>query len=342
MVQLFVNPICRRFDAPRFSIAYLFSIITTALTIILPYFLCFSPNYTADNDSSSSTSYPLGLWLKRDSYKEQPIVDFEYKAIIVAQGIRKKSGYDSVDVDVPIELYFSTMTALDHFNERDNFRLASVTYGKDDDDIDGKVDRLILDFELPLESTEKIYGIQGLVFVQYRLNGHVKMSMESLAYVQHDGGLPASRFETRGDLVLRQNFPMRVRNSNTILYENYSWLDAEAALRSAGVENANIQDIIKRYGTRDVTTDYHERYPLWTRDISNEAIGQDGNTHFNLKATIDVPRLQNVLYIPTLYEVLMEAWMRYLSLLIVSTFLMRRLVQYVYTHQVLRVWVKVD
>ena len=247
-----------------------------------------------------------------------------------------------MDEEIPIELYYSTMTAVDHFNDRDNFRLASVIYRKDDDDLDGKVDRLILDFELPLGSTEKIYGIQGLVFVQYRLNGHVKMSMESLAYIQHDGGLPASRFETRGDLVLRQNFPMRVRNTNTILYEDDSWLDDKAAFRSMGGEKLNIKDIVRRYGARELTTDYSERYPIWGRDITSGALGQEGNTNFKLKATIDVPRLQDILYIPTLYEVLMEAWMRYLSLLIVSVFLMRRLVQFVYARQVLKVWVKVD
>ncbi len=315
------------------------------VTIIVPYFLCFSPDYSR---TSSPSGYPLGLWLKRDSYREQAEVKFQYKTILVAQGTASSSNTEDdscLGENKPIEMYYSTMNSIN--NLKVNYRPSSVSYLEVDDDKDGLTDHLILHFQLPLESNERVYGVQALIFLSYTLQNHVKMNMDSLAYIRHDAGLPASSFKTRGDLVLRQNLPMQVKKINTDLYRDDPLLDLHNASRHSS--KTTVMGILEQYDTRDLTTDFLERFPIWTRDIVDpteehdecDSSTTDGKV-FDLHITIDVPKLQRVMYIPTLYEVLVEAWIRYLSLLVIAVIVARRILHFVYSSQLLKTFIAVD
>ena len=310
-VQLITLPICRRYIVSRLSFAYILKLTAILLTIIIPYILTLSPK-----------DYPLGVWLKRDSYREQPEVHFQYKAIVVAQ-IKDVSGE-------PRELYYSTMRELNEMRP-ETFRAASVSSQEVDDDLDGLVDRMMLNIKIPTYN-ERVYGVQALIFLNYRLQNHVKFDMDSLAYVQHSGGLPASSYSSRGDLILRQNLPMRVEEKFTNLYSN----DDLVNILETGVSarESNIMRILERYESRDISTHYLERFPFWGKHglVST----QGGSDVFDLKVTIDVPRLQQVVFIPTLPHALLEAWMRYLSLLVIAVYLLKRFLFFIYTNQILR------
>ncbi len=335
-VQLYANCLCKRYVATRCSVAYIFTIACTLLAIVVPYFLCFSPNYSR---TSSSSGYPLGLWLKRDSYNEQAEVKFQYKTILVVQGTASSPNTENdccLEENKPIEMYYSTMNSINSLKV--NYRPSSVSYLEVDDDKDGLTDQLVLQFQMPLESNERVYGVQALVFVSYALQNHVKMSMDSLAYVRHDAGLPASSFRTRGDLVLRQNLPMRVKHTNTDLYRDDPLLD----LRTASVDSSmtTVMGILEQYNTRELTTEFIERFPIWTRDIN--ALNREDSKVFDLHVTIDIPKLQRVMYIPTLYEVLVEAWIRYLSLLVIAAIIARRILHFVFSSQIIKTFIAVD
>ena len=258
---------------------------------------------------------------------------FQYKAIVVVQ---VQTGDD---YDVPRELYYSTMHNVNELRP-ESFRVAAVTSREADDDSDGLVDRLILKFALPIKD-ERVYGVQALIFLNYRLQNHVKVDMESLAYVHHDAGLPASSYSSRGDLMLRQNMPMNVEQEFTALYSNDDLLgmDMNEAAIGISARNSNIMNILERYKSRDIATDYLERFPVWTRHAGED---KDNMDTFDLRVTIDVPRLQQVIFVPTLQEVLLEAWMRYLSLLVIAVYLMRRLFHFVYTNRIANSHIKID
>ncbi len=317
-VQLITVPVCKRYITSRLSIAYTLKLVATILTIIIPYILTLSPN-----------DYPLGVWLKRDSYREQPNVHFQYKVVVVAQ-------VKDIALQEPRELYYSTIRELNDLRP-ESFRSASLSSREVDENLDGLVDSITLKLKLPTYE-EHVYGIQALVFVRYRLQNHVKFDMESLAFIQHSGGLPALSYSSRGDLVLRQNMPMRIDKDFTNLYSNKSLINTRHSAVSA--QESNIKSIVERYESRDIATHYMERFSLWGGHglVSNQ--GKDGI--FDLKITIDIPKLQNVVFIPTLSHALLEAWMRYLSLLVIAVFLLRKFLFFIYTNQLLRSHIIID
>lgn len=324
-VQIFSIPLCERHLVSRLSFAYIFSLACTILTIIVPFLACHSAIYGNDGRSE-------GVWLKRDTYREQPSVHFNYKVIIVAQA------KDALRNDLPKELYFSTIASINNLRsaDDDSLRMATVTSREADDDFDGIVDRLHIEASLPLQSHEQVYAVKALIFLDYSLTKHVKIDMESVAYIHHDSGLQGDSFTSRGDIMLRQNVPIGVRDSSSTLFSNEPLVDLEKV--SSYSKEANILSILEKYESRVVSTDYVQRFPLWQRDLSPL---QKKRT-FTLKSTIEIPKMQQVVYIPTLQEILLDAWMRYLSIFILCLYLVRKIGYFVYANRILPTESKLD
>lgn len=348
-VKLYSHPVTTQFIAPRLSLAYIFSAVCTILTLVLPFYLCFSPRYALRNNinhdslnARTTLGTPVGIWLKHDTYREQPKVNFKYRIIFVAQAVEKVANGKNVTL-LPRELYYSTYEELNEKRQQ-TFRSASTTSREADDNVDGVVDRLLLNIKLPLKCNEDVYGLQALVFVNYKLVNHVKMEIESLIHVHHEAGIAGSKFVSIGDLNLRQMKPIPIfsgrSNSNTRLYFDDDLVDIPSALFEPSA--TNIGNILKRYQSRSIAADYVERFPIWTRQIESSSISNAetedaGNKKgFELDLTVTIPKMQSIVYIPTLVEVLTEAWVRYFSLLVVVGCLAHLLFKYVFSNQILR------
>ena len=98
--QIFATPINERYLVSRLSFAYIFSLVCTTLSIVIPFLAC----HSVIHDSSGRSE---GVWLQRNTYKEQPRVGFNYKLIVIAQASDTAS-------DLPKELYFSTMASINN------------------------------------------------------------------------------------------------------------------------------------------------------------------------------------------------------------------------------------
>ena len=96
-------------------------------------------------------------------------------------------------------------------------------------------------------------------------------------------------------------------------------------------DSDKVRRILNSFQNRDVATDFHKRFSLWT-----PLKEQDTSNSFDLDLNIDIPKLQPVVFIPTFYEVLMDFWIRYLSILIIFIVLLRMLSQYLYENRILR------
>ena len=325
-VQIFSTPLCERHLVSRLSLGYIFSLGCTIFAIIVPFLACHSAIYGTDDGSKRSE----GLWLKRDTYREQPSVHFNYKVIFVAQAKDASNGS-------PKELYFSTISSINNLRSADgSLRMASVTSREADDDFDGIVDRLYIQASLPLESHERVFGVKALIFLDYSLTKHVKIGMESVAYIHHDSGIQGDSFTTRGDIVLRQNVPIGVRDNPSIIFSGEPLVDFERV--SSHSNAANILSILEKYESRVVSADYVQRFPSWKRDLSY----LQENRTFTLKATIDIPKMQEVVFIPTLQEILLDAWIRYLSVFILCLFLVRKICSFVYANRIIPTETKID
>ena len=377
-VHLFSESICKHYVAPRWSAAYIFSTVCTMLTFAIPFFLCFSPRYALKNNNSLSQSNqnsfsnrirstkntiatPVGIWLKHDIYREQPKVQFRYKVIFVAQGKEKMFDESKQSVNssngggehymIPKELYYSTIDSINELRP-ETFRSASATSREADNDSDGVTDHLRLTIKMPLKENEYVYGMQAIVFVQYRLEAHVKMEMESLAYVHHESGLAGSKFSSTGDLCLRQMVPIPIMDDSSndgelwTLFEDDKLLDIHSVERGVAMES-NVRNIIQKYQSRNIATDYIQRFPVWTRqhdeyyhsvqngdNDAGENEKKEYTKDFEFDLTVVIPKMQSIIYVPTLMEVLAEAWVRYLSFLVITGFCLRHLFLFVFTNHI--------
>lgn len=363
--KLHSHPIATTYVAPRLSIAYVFSTICAILILLIPFYLCFSPRYALRNnlnDVNDNNNYlntrrttlgtPVGIWLKHDTYREQPKVKFQYRVIVVVQAkVKVENNEDETNSTtenasmLPKEIYYSTF---DEINEKrpESFRASSTTSREADDDMDGIMDRLLLKVNIPIDRNEFVYGVQALVFVTYKIENHVKMEMESLIHVHYESGIPGSKFTSFGDLNLRQMKAIPIISDNAQNDDDdiiRMYVDEELVqLQSASFEPSlsNVNNILKRYHARSIATDYVERFPMWTRQVkgpsmSNDESGEDDKS-FELDLTVIIPKMQSIVYVPTLMEVLTEAWMRYLSLLVVIGGIGQLLFQYVFANQIIR------
>jgi hypothetical protein len=299
---------------------------------------------------ASTIATPVGVWLKHDTYREQPKVNFQYKVIFVAQ-VREKSLQQidgkMIESFIPKELYYSTIDGMNELRT-ETFRVASTTSREIDNDFDGVVDRLLMEIKMPLKPNEYVYGIQSMALVNYRLDTHVRMEMESLIYSHHESGLAGSKFSSTGDLKLRQMRPIPIihtGNDQTHKRDIWKLYSDKALLEFDNIgmnpSQSSLMQIIEKYQSRSIATDYSERFPLWL--IENEEFiddeieaGKEFSKDFELRLTVDIPKMQSIIYVPTLMEVLTEAWIRYLSLLVITGFLIRRVLFFLFTNHFMK------
>lgn len=361
-VHLFSHSICKHYTAPRWSFEYILTLLCTVLTFTLPFFLCISPRYALNGDSTQSNTLlrdtstiatPVGVWLKHDTYREQPKVKFQYKVIFIAQiknKILQEIDGKIIESFTSKELYYSTIDGMNELRT-ETFRAASTTSREIDNDFDGVMDRLLMEIKMPLKANEYVHGIQFIALLNYRLDTHVRMEMESLFYLHHESGLAGSKFSSTGDLNLRQMRPIPIINTSNDetdksniwkLYSDEALLEYDnIGVNSSQSNVMQIQKIIEKYQSRSIATDYVERFPVWFTEIEEDInvepkAGNEYLKDFELSLTVDIPKMQSIVYVPTLMEVLSEAWIRYLSLLVITGFLVRRALFFLFTNHFMK------
>ena len=161
--------------------------------------------------------------------------------------------------------------------------------------------------------------------------------MESMAYISQDSGLPLSSLTTRGDVIFRQKFPIEIKETPSILYDNEKILD-DKDTSSFKQDVFDISKIVmERYTKRDFAAEYQPRYVSSTKALLSSSLSMPVSSaseqhYFNLTMIIDVPT-QEVCFIPTFSDVIKDAWIKYLSLFFLISILLRQLCGVVYSNQ---------
>ena len=338
-VLLYASPRNAKYIAPRLSCAYIFTLACSFIVILGPFFMCYSHHHTDGVEIGES-----GFWLKYNSYREKPLVKFQYKLILALDIIKTKT----LDGEkVRKELFFST------FNEgnklrSETFRSATVIVDENDQDMDGLTDTFHVNAKIPMTRDEEVYGIQSLLFFEFQLQNHVKLKMDSVIFSEKHSGLPGQQYETHGDISFHQGIPIRINEKSSNLHPK-KLIEAEKI--PDRVDETTIKNIMKKSLGRMFSTNYVERYSSWAHNplvgisdheqdkVDNEA--DQKQSSFDFQITVDVP-VQEVVYKPALSEMLSEAWTRYLSILVVWFYLVKCFCSFVFTNQLVTTTVKVD
>jgi len=150
LVALHGEPLQCLYKAPRLSWAYLFHVSVTVMALLGPLLLAFPTR------SEGGT-----FWKLHSTYREQPVVEYQYKLIVELQAVDRNTG-------LKYEIYYSTIDAANLLMaETGSFRMADVTVSSQDDNLDGLTDRFHITSEIPLGTSEDIVGIKVRFQVVY-------------------------------------------------------------------------------------------------------------------------------------------------------------------------------
>ncbi|XP_043562655.1 transmembrane protein 231 isoform X2 [Chiloscyllium plagiosum] len=142
MYEIYSHPSLIRYKTSIFTKATLFLLIVMALTYIPPLLVAYRSH---------------GFWLKINTYEEQPNVRFQYQVLMI--------------VGTSTSGDFVAWSTFENFNnlQGDNLRFPLVTAMEEDQNQDGKMDRLNFRLELPLQTSEQVYSVQFILTFSYQL-----------------------------------------------------------------------------------------------------------------------------------------------------------------------------
>ncbi|XP_029951695.1 transmembrane protein 231-like [Salarias fasciatus] len=292
--DVYSHPALIRYRTSVCTKATLFLFLVLCLTYISPLLVAYRSQ---------------GFWIKRSTYEEQPVVRFQYQILLVAA--------TSTEGDY---LAWSTFPHLNNMLGP-NLRIPTVSVREEDQNQDGKLDRLTFQLQLPLKPEEQLYSIQLLLTFSYQLFRMSTVVMQSLGYLQHSSPVPGARLWVSGDLRLQQRTPLPHRG----LYDvyNVSVIDASSLFASS----YDLEKILRSYQERNLTTVLSCPMPVWT-------VGRAAGSPFELNAEIRYP-VEVISYRPGFWETIKFAWIQYVSILLVMLWVFERIQRFVFQNQVL-------
>ncbi|RVE54167.1 hypothetical protein evm_001290 [Chilo suppressalis] len=177
------------------SKAMLFTLVTTLLTIILPFLIAYRSR---------------GFWLRTHSYYEQPSVRFAYEYLLVAE---------TNDPSQPIVCGEAAALNQEFVNGEEN--CVQIQAQEHDFNEDGKNDALELKFILKVPQEKTISSVLVILALDFQLKTTCPLHMQSLAFIRESFILPPTGLKHYGDIEFYQitDLPC-VRNIIDIIYNN--------------------------------------------------------------------------------------------------------------------------
>lgn len=234
---------------------------------------------------------------------EQPIVEFDNHYMLYI------TTFDDSNNPTGTYFYSSNNKLNEIFDNISNNNLntnshlennARITDAKSDEDNDGINDKIIINYETSnndvIEAKKK--DIKLIFFLKYRLIKQVKLIMTPMIYLDIpilDSG--AKNIKLNGDIELVQKSPII---STTITSQLYNY------------ENP-FYDIDTKLNSPFDFYYYYNKYKNlnYTLKYNYEKNEQDSSDKLGINIEINIPKLQRVFYIQSIFETIKYAWMQY-------------------------------
>ncbi|XP_037538598.1 transmembrane protein 231 [Nematolebias whitei] len=292
--EVYSHPAEIRYKTSVCTKATLFLVVVLCLTYIAPLLVAYRSQ---------------GFWIKQSTYEEQPVVRFQYQTLLVAA--------------TDTQGHYVAWGTFPHLNNMlgANLRIPTVSVREEDLNMDGKLDLLIFQLQLPLKPDEQVYSVQLLLTFSYQLFRMSTVVMQSLAFVQHSSPVPGAKLFISGDLRLQQKTPLPHRGLYNVY--NVSVIDGSSPFAST----YDLNNIIRSYQERNLTTVLSCPMPVWT-------VGRASGSPFELNAEIRYP-MEVISYRPGFWETIKFAWIQYVSILLIFLWVFERIQRFVFQNQVL-------
>ena len=290
MPLVFVTPYKKTYSSEFCSLSTLIGFVFLVLAILIPLFAAFSSE---------------DFWLRLKEYLEQPKIDFTNDYILYVSTFNSNNN--------PINTFFdsSNKTLNDMINKIGNYNLnsnlnlisredkASISKYSYDDDNDGINDRLIIRYETNKEeiiTNNNNIDAKLIFFVNYRLTKEVKLLMTPMIYVDIPIINGAKEINLSGDLELVQKSPIVSTTVTSQIYNKKKPLTVDEKLNSP----LDLLNIYNEYKNMNYTLKYNY-----------EKIEKRSNNKLIINIEMNIPKLQRVFYIQSVFEAIKYAWMQY-------------------------------
>ncbi|KAG2432865.1 hypothetical protein HXX76_008597 [Chlamydomonas incerta] len=286
MVQVYTEPLCRRYYGSVVGEASLFRFFAYLSAIVLALVVAFATG---------------GFWVKLTPDNIQATVSYTQDAILIFEGA--ESGQVA---------FWSTSPVLNaEFSNL--YTAASVQVSSIDVNDDGKAD--LITFQASMANAFPVHSVKALLQFHYSLTGHLQLDMYSFAYLAQTSPAPGAALFTDGELLLSSMNQLQDRNYNSRY--NSPMLNSSTPSYSTAVQPSvalEMQSILSSYLTRNFTTTYSNNYPVWVSGTG---------TSFNLQMRIRIPPNQVIFYRPQAIEMLKFGWIQWLATFIVLWYLLQ-------------------
>ncbi|KAL1124054.1 hypothetical protein AAG570_001824, partial [Ranatra chinensis] len=239
-----------------------------------------------------------GLWLKTDTYREQPDVHFKYEYLILLET-------DRIEQPIICTTFPSLERSVKKFN-----KCPFIKVREEDVNRDGRNDLLHFEAQAVLPSSEIIQGATLMLLFDYKLYSHTWLEMESIGYLNAMTPMGGAQLNIFAELRLHQKQALMSRGR-----------DARYNISVVQGMKFHLPTVLEKYATRNVTTHFQNVYTTWTR---GRAQGQP----FILRAVIQYPE-EIILYAPGFWHIIKFAWLQYFSVLVPFILLGRKLKQFI-------------
>jgi hypothetical protein len=227
---------------------------------------------------------------RQDVYYEQPTVKFTNEFIVEA--LINDGAKDVVR-------QYSTVANInkEYTNKLTNPQLSvkSLDYNGD-----SRPERIDIDFEFVLATSETVKAVNVLFYLQYYISDEINTQFKTMVYksINAPNGGNLAYAQMKGDLrLVQKNFLAE----GTIMRQLYN------STLESDYDNYGIQGIIDRYNVRNQTTMFDARPSVlsFTTASSTQILMQ-----------LEIPTYQAIWYYTSVLEIIKFAWIQYFALLI--------------------------
>mmetsp|Transcript_7882 Transcript_7882/g.15352 ORF Transcript_7882/g.15352 Transcript_7882/m.15352 type:complete len:315 (-) Transcript_7882:171-1115(-) len=306
MVQVYKDPICRRYFSPILGFPFIARVVLHLGAIALSLVIAYATG---------------GFWNKIRLQPIQATVHYTNDALIILEGS-----------SVGQEQIWSTSQIV---NEAmySNFVPANFKVGEEDYNHDGKPD--VINFKIKLSSSYPVHSVKSLFQFKYSVNSKFKLEMYGLAYVSHSSAVPGGYLYTDGQLLFQQTNPITDKWFNTRY--NTPILNSTQPTNASAVQpqsQIQIASILQNYLDRNYTTLYANYYPVWHAGAVS--------TDFTLDIRIRIPSADVVKIRPQEIEMLKHGWIQFLATFAVIWWLLQYLEWFAFTYRLIPARVLLD
>ncbi|KAF9804086.1 hypothetical protein SFRURICE_020514 [Spodoptera frugiperda] len=279
------------------SKATLFTLTTTILNFILPFIIAYRGR---------------GFWLRSHSFYEQPVVQFTYEYLLVAE---------TDDPTVSIQCGATNESFGDFMKNEEN----CVEFQVQEYDVTGDKNNDVLDFKffINVPQDRTVTSLILMLGLNFQLKSVCPLQMQSLALVNKEFTTPPSGFKYFADLEFYQTAHLPCKHN--LMHTKYNSSVFNYDIKKPG---NTIDYILEKYYMREVTT--HTK-TLYSRS-------QNGHTgSVQIQVSVRVPEME-VKYIPSFIQEIKWAWPQYLSLVVVFYWIFNKIKKFVFNNRLVMAW----